>query len=243
MGGLIDWNAIEDRTREVDGNSHWDSPADIIASSAQCFLLDKWDNQPNRVEVWVEKDALEGVVGKVSRRLDVQFFSCRGFASATSLWEAGQRLKEYAEADQRPVILHLGDHDPSGIDMSRDLEERVSLFMDDYGGDLEFVRIALNRDQIDEYNPPPNPAKQTDSRYRGYVDEHGEECWELDALDPSVIDALIQKHVLSYRDDDLFEDREAEEAKHRERLGVAAKHWENGLAKHIDKLAQKKKGK
>src|SRR5258706_12213234 len=122
---------MEARPREVDGTSQWSTTADIIDSAARSFKIDKWADQTYRVEIWVEKDALEGVVGKAARDLDVQFFSCRGYASATSIWDAGQRLKKYAEADQEPVILHLGDHDPSGIDMSRDIEERVKLFMDD----------------------------------------------------------------------------------------------------------------
>lgn len=240
LAGLIDWTAIEDRTREIDGNNHWDSPSAIVRGCSQQFMLDKWEGQEYRVEVWVEKDALEGVVGKAAKALDVQFFSCRGYASMTSLWEAGQRLKGYAEAGQTPVIIHLGDHDPSGIDMSRDIQDRVSLFMDDYGGDLEFVRLALNRDQVDEYEPPPNPAKVTDSRYADYSSKHGEECWELDALEPSVIDGLIQAAVLQYRDEEKFDELAGAEAEHRRDLGLVAEHWSNGIATTLKKYKAKK---
>lgn len=226
MAGLVDWTAIEDRTRNVDGNSHWETPADIIDACAQSFAIDKWTDQPYRIEVWVEKDALEGIAAKAARRLDVQYFSCRGYASATSLWDAGQRFKVYAQAGQTPVILHLGDHDPSGIDMSRDIETRVSTFMDGYGHKLEFKRIALNFDQVETYNPPPNPAKVTDARFRGYQDLHGDECWELDALEPSVLDALIEENVLAYRNDNRFKAKVAEENVHRKRLRTTATYWE-----------------
>lgn len=236
MAGLIDWTAIEDRTREVDGNNHWDHPSSIIKACGEQFMLDKWEGQQYRVEVWVEKDALEGVVGKASRAMDVQFFSCRGYASMTSLWEAGQRLKGYAEAGQTPVIIHLGDHDPSGIDMSRDIQERVALFMDEYSDDLQFQRLALNRDQIDEYNPPPNPAKVTDSRYSGYSAEHGDECWELDALEPSVIDDMIRAAIRQYRDDEQFEALADQEQFHRHDITLVAEHWNNGVAKALKKI-------
>lgn len=229
LAGLIDWTAIEDRTRNVDGNTHWESPADIVSACANQFMLDKWTEQEHRVEVWVEKDALEGVVGKAARACDVQFFSCRGYASMTSLWDAGQRLKQYAKAGQRPVIIHLGDHDPSGIDMSRDIEERVSLFMDSYGKMLKFERLALNRDRVDEYSPPPNPAKVTDSRYKDYSAKHGEECWELDALEPSVLDDLIQQRILSYRDAAAYSKREKEEKVHRKNLKLVASNWGDEL--------------
>lgn len=160
LAGLVDWSSIEDRTRNVDGNSHWGSPVEIIKSCAAQFQIDKWTDQTHRVEVWVEKDALEGIVSKVAKELDVQFFSCRGYASMTSIWDAGQRLKKWAsQYGQTPVIIHLGDHDPSGIDMSRDIGERVRMFMDNEGDSLVFDRIALNMPQVKQYTPPPNPAK------------------------------------------------------------------------------------
>lgn len=234
LAGLIDWTAIEDRTRNLDGNTHWISPASIVAACSHQFMLDKWVGQEYRVEVWVEKDALEGLVGKAARSCDVDFFSCRGYASMTSIWDAGQRLKRYARDGQRPVILHLGDHDPSGIDMSRDIEDRVTMFMDEYSGDLIFKRIALTWAQIQTHNPPPNPAKHTDSRYKSYSDAHGDECWELDALDPSVIDSLITNEVLAFRDESLFQEQEEREQEHRDDLTAVSSKWDT-IVKHARK--------
>lgn len=235
--GIIDWELMEDKTREIDGNAHWSSPADIIEDSALAFRLDKWWNQPNRVEVWVEKDAQEAVVAKAARRLDLQFFSCRGYCSATSFWQAGQRLAEYVEAGQRPVILHLGDFDPSGLDMTRDIEERVRLFMGDAGGDLTVERIALTMPQIKQYKPPPNPAKVTDARYANYKAEHGAKCWELDALEPAVVDQLIEVAALAFRDDELFEEAAEEEAVGRKRLKTTSANWSK-LQKTLEKMEQ-----
>ena len=112
--------------------------------------------------------------------------------SQSEQWRAGRRLARYVAKGQRPIVFHLGDHDPSGIDMTRDNGERLSMFA---GVPMQVVRLALNRDQVDRYHAPPNPAKVTDSRYAAYQREHGEESWELDALDPEVIQELISSAV------------------------------------------------
>ncbi|MGL6200581.1 MAG: hypothetical protein ACRC3H_16750 [Lachnospiraceae bacterium] len=121
------------------------------------------------------------------------------------------------------MVIHLGDHDPSGIDMSRDIQERNVLF-DNLN--LEFHRIALNKDQIDLYNPPPNPTKLTDSRASGYISHHGYECWELDALEPRVLTDLIQGEVLKYRDDAIYQKVKKQEEEERGILESAARHWD-----------------
>lgn len=204
ISGLIDWNAIVDRTRSLKHNSHWDSPADIISSASGQFAVDKWEGQEYYVEVWVEKEALAGIVGSVCSKIDVSYFSCRGYVSQSEMWTAAQRL---IKDDRQSVILHLGDHDPSGKDMSRDIVDRLEMF----GADVIFERIALNYDQIRLYSPPPNPTKVTDSRCHNYMREFGSECWELDALKPEVIERLINSKVDEYLDKDLYSERKSEE--------------------------------
>lgn len=200
LAGLIDWYAITDRTRNLRGNGHWDNPADVIKSAKYSYLLDKWENQPNYVEVWVEKDALVDVIGQACRPLDVPYFSCRGYTSQSEMWGAARRFIRQEDREQR-VIIHLGDHDPSGIDMTRDIQERLWMF----GADVYVKRVALTMDQIRMYNPPPNPAKITDSRASKYIEEYGNESWELDALEPSVITELIRNEITKYRDEDIYQ--------------------------------------
>ncbi|MCG7410591.1 hypothetical protein MH117_24650 [Paenibacillus sp. ACRRX] len=127
IAGLIDWMAIEDRTRNLRGNSHWDTPGDIINSAAYSFAYDKWEGQEKYVEVWVEKDALVGIVGQICNKLDVPYFSCRGYVSQSEMWMAARRLRRMS-SDKQTVIIHLGDHDPSGVDMSRDIVDRLGIF-------------------------------------------------------------------------------------------------------------------
>jgi len=220
LAGLIDWSYITDRTRNLRQNAHWDSPEDIIKACAGQFQYDKWAEQSDYVEVWVEKDALVGVLEVACKPIDVPFFSCRGYTSQSEMWAAAMRLLSKVNAGKDIHVIHLGDHDPSGIDMSRDIEERIRLFINHHSARAlgEFVsRIALNMDQVEQYNPPPNPAKLTDSRCAGYIERFGDESWELDALEPSVLNTLITSTVSEYRDIDLWD-----EAVERENLSKAA---------------------
>jgi len=207
MAGLVDWEAIEDRTRSLRKNSHWDSPAELIHAAAKGYKIDKWEGQENRMEVWIEKDALLGVIEDVCVRNDVPYFSCRGYTSASEMWVAGQRLEGYCVSEQVPLILHLGDHDPSGTDMTRDIFSRLEVFM----GGARVKRIALNMDQIQQFNPPPNPTKLTDSRARGYIREFGDQSWELDAMEPTYLSGLIQDQIDGYRNQDKWDEKMEEE--------------------------------
>ncbi|MCK9281506.1 MAG: hypothetical protein M0P71_12850 [Melioribacteraceae bacterium] len=200
LAGLIDWNVIVDRTRNVKSNSHWSSPSEIIESAALQYQINKRSTQNYYIEIWIEKDALSGVISEVCLNNDIPYFSCRGYTSQSEMWAAARRIEnEQKEA----IIIHLGDHDPSGIDMSRDITDRIRLFVgDDFPFDIR--RIALNYDQIKKYNPPPNPAKSTDSRFHSYYKKYGKESWELDALEPSVIVNLIQKEIDSLTDAETY---------------------------------------
>ncbi|WP_330438791.1 hypothetical protein OHB44_27870 [Micromonospora sp. NBC_00821] len=254
MAGLLDWSYIVDRTRNLARNSHWDNPADIMRGAAQGYAIDKWADQPRRVEIWVEKEALAGIVGQVATELDVPYFSCRGYVSQSELWRAGRRIGRHMAAGRQAVtVLHLGDHDPSGIDMTRDIRERLELFIgEDWGQHrlveldytnadddlppLEVRRIALNFDQVRRYNPPPNPAKETDSRAGSYKQLYGSQSWELDALEPATLADLIRTHVEGIRDDDLYAAQEATEAEHRELLVAASDRWQD-VAAFLDGVA------
>lgn len=109
--------------------------------------------------------------------------------------------------------------------MSRDIEERVAQFMDGHGTELIFQRIALNMDQVQRYRPPPNPAKVTDSRFKAYQIEHGDESWELDALKPKMLHDLIVSKIREYRDDKAFKSRQSIERTNKSELERASNQW------------------
>lgn len=208
LAGLISWSAIEDRGRDLKGVHFYESPADAIKEAREGYNRDLWANQQWRPEVWVEKAALEGVIQTICNHLRVDFFATRGYNSQSEQWRAGQRFARYIQRGQRPIVFHLGDHDPEGIDMTRDNRDRLSMFA---GVPIQVVRLALNMEQIERYGPPPNFVKPQSSRAAGYRAEYGDECWELDALEPTVLRDLISDAVLKIRDPKLWDDALAEE--------------------------------
>ncbi len=223
LAGLIDWDAIEDRTRNLRSSSHWSSPRSIVRACADQFAVDLWATQDNYVECWIEKDALVGVIEGICTELDVPHFACRGYTSQSEMWGAAQRLIEREKAGKTTTIIHLGDHDPSGIDMTRDIQDRLELF----GSTAVIHRIALNFDQVENYSPPPNPAKTTDSRYQSYADKYGEESWELDALEPRTIVDLIRNEIEAHIDQDAWEEALARQQTGRDQLGRVSRRWDN----------------
>lgn len=223
LAGLLDWDIIKDRGREVVSNSHWNTPNEILDACARQFRVDLWEGQPNHVMVMVEKQALEGVLVPVCRDLDVRFIANKGYSSSTTLYELGQDLARYADAGQYPYILYLGDHDPSGIDMTRDVAERLRLFS---GGEVSVERLALNMDQVEQYQPPENPAKTTDSRFGAYIRRFGESSWELDALEPSVLAELVRGQILVLRDELIYDQAQQKQIAMRRDLSRMAAEYE-----------------
>jgi hypothetical protein len=221
LAGLIDWNAIEDRTRSIKSNYHNTDPGDAVNDSLDCFCLNKWIDQPYRIEVWIEKEALTGVISKICTSLDIPFFACKGYTSQSEMWRAGRRLCYYESQGQSTLIIHLGDHDPSGIDMTRDISDRLELFE----STVTVKRIALNYDQVEMYDPPPNPAKLTDSRAKDYISNYGKSSWELDALEPRVIRALIKDTVNEFTDHKLMKKTIKKETEYKKTLENVVKNW------------------
>lgn len=228
MAGFLDWLAIEDRTRNVHKQPGWDSPAEILAAVADQYKKRKTKDQPYHIEVWIEKDALTGVIEPICDELEVDYFACRGYSSQSEQWRAGQRFAlAYRNRRQKTVVLHLGDHDPSGIDMTRDNLDRLNLFVAKHvHSDVIVERLALNMAQVEQYDPPPNPAKLTDSRSTDYIDRFGESSWELDALDPPVIAQLIRDAVGRYRDQKKWDKHAQKEIVQRNLLSKLTRDWD-----------------
>jgi hypothetical protein len=222
-GGLIDWDAIEDRTREVHTHSCWDDPSDIIRSAAHSYREDLWSGQLYRPEVWIEKNALIGVIEAVCREFRVPYFATIGNNSQTLQYEAGKRFEGYVDQGLIPVVLHLADHDPNGIDMTRDVRERLALYT---RTDVEVQRLALTMQQVAQYNPPENFAKEADTRFDAYVRQFGtNKCWELDALDPTVIGDLIRSEIEGLIQPRPWQEAHRREARGRRLLDSVATNW------------------
>lgn len=240
LAGALDWDSLVDRGRTTITVSHWSDPASIVDAAARSYRIDLWEDQPFHVEVMVEKQALEGVLVPVCQRLDCPFTSNKGYSSSSAMYETGKRLEGKIDEGKRVVIIYLGDHDPSGIDMTRDVDDRLMLFsgvgywsedekkvlrydgMEDH---FKVVRVALNMDQVRIYSPPPNPAKMTDSRASGYVQRFGRQSWELDALDPETLAQIVSDEVEQYIDFDLWESRKERLSAEREALAAMSRKY------------------
>lgn len=224
LAGLIDWSYIVDRTRNVYRTDGADtSPADATRATADGYARELWRDQPNHVEVWVEKEALAGVVQRAASATGVHYFSCRGYVSQSEMYSAGRRFRAHSRDGKHCYVIHLGDHDPSGIDMTRDIRERLEMFAG--AGAPEVRRIALNMDQVEQYDPPPNFAKVTDARFEGYQATYGDESWELDALDPATLNDLITAEVMGLRDEDLWAEAVARQETERRQLQLVSDNW------------------
>jgi hypothetical protein len=224
LAGKIAFDSMEDRGRDCAVTYVQDDLDEVLHGIEHQFAENYWADQDTYIEVWVEKDALSGVIQRPCRKFRVSYMACKGYMSGSALWEAGNRFKEAADRGKDCVLIHLGDHDPSGIDMTRDNQSRLSMFV---GENVDIRRIGLNMDQIKRYNPPPNPTKVTDSRAQDYIDRFGYTCWELDALSPAVISALIEAEIVRYIDKDIWNTTLARERENKE---VIAKIGQNARA-------------
>lgn len=192
--GLVDWGAIEDRIRQPHKHSEFADLESLGNAALSSYRLDRWESQSEFVELWVEKGALAGVLQPLADEWHVTLMVNRGYSSASAMFEAAERFKA---RDQHGIVLYLGDHDPSGEDMVRDIGKRFDLF----GADVEVIKVALTMEQVRHYNPPPNPAKTSDSRFDKYAAQHGNESWEVDALPPDVLGAMIRDAMRGHVDE------------------------------------------
>lgn len=163
---------------------------------------------------------------RICRELDVPFNANKGYSSTSALYEAGKRISHETRGGNRPIwLFYLGDHDPSGLDMTRDIEDRLGLFTYEYDK-LHVVRLALNYDQVEAWGPPENPAKETDSRYPAYVGKFGESSWELDSVDPKTLASLVREAVTKLIDPGPWEETVEREDRMREDLRKYAEQYE-----------------
>lgn len=200
IAGLVDWDFIEDRVRRPRQSAHWDDIPDLVNSAVASYRRNRWEDQEKFCEVWVEKDALSGVLLPITEKFHVTLMVNRGYSSATAMHDAAIRLRRQEHLGKKVTILYIGDHDPSGEDMVRDIRGRLKIFL----CNATIKKIALSMAQIKKYQPPPNPAKMSDPRAEDYVSKHGESSWEVDALRPDVLNKLLTSEIMKIIDIDKY---------------------------------------
>lgn len=220
MGGIVDWSAIEDRLRRPEKPTSFKSPEQILDAAIFQYELPRMEGQRNYIEVWVEKDALSGVLSRVTEQYHIPILVNRGYSSVSAMFDSYMRFKANLSKHDEIIILYLGDFDPSGQDMIRDITERIEEFAElhyDYFP-LTIIPIALTKKQINEYNPPPNPAKISDPRANAFIAEHGFASWEVDALPPNVLHRLLDGAIKEHIDFDMYKGVVEREDDDKERL-------------------------
>jgi hypothetical protein len=200
--GLIPWGWIVDETRAPERTAAWDNLSDYGQAIVRSYRKDFWRHQIDLVEVWSEKGTVRGVLAPVLEEFAVTFSVKHGFDSATSI----NNIADQTYDRDRPLIaLYVGDWDPSGLCMSeKDLPERMAR----YGASVRLQRIALtDADVHDSYLPSSFQAdtKSKDPRHRWFVENYGNECWELDALPPPILRARVREAIIAHIDMDAWE--------------------------------------
>ncbi len=210
LAGLIDWRAIEDRLRQPRMAGEWDDPADALDALVRVYRLPRWKDQDQHVELWVEKEALAGVLEPITIERHIILMVNRGYSSQSAMFDTMERLEDARADGKECTILYLGDLDPSGEDMVRDIDDRLN---DVFQTNVRVIKLGITREQVDAFQPPPNPAKMSDSRAARFVAEHGYESYEVDALPPEELDRIVNKAVDRLEDRDVMDTVKAQEKK------------------------------
>jgi hypothetical protein len=205
--GNVDPAKFEDRRRYTEGGyTGYLNIDDFLKIKKEEFLYSwqhyqrkPWQGQKDYVEIWVEKDALASQLIEVADQFGVLVAVTSGYSSYTFLQDAVVRITDAVDQGRHPSLLCFCDFDPSGEDMVRDLGARLERYGIDDATDI-IHKVALTREQIDEYQLPPNPTKITDGRRGKFIAEHGDECVELDALDPPVLQSLVRRSITRHID-------------------------------------------
>jgi len=200
--GDVPVNCLEDRSRRVLGKGdvgygsaeeYLKSRLETLQDSWRGFTMPMWEDQPRNVLISLEKDALSRLVSRIANAYSVRTFPTRGYPSFSYVQEMSRGITA-KQGGKQTVVLYFGDFDPSGVDIERDLTERL----EKYGArDFEVRRVALTMDQIKQYSLPPMPVKRSDARADSFLAEHGDRAVELDALDPNVFQSVVEGSIKS----------------------------------------------
>jgi hypothetical protein len=193
--GLIPYSWIVDGTRKWDKPGSWSGLADYAEAVAESYRKNLWDRQTDYIEIFVEKDAMSGIVRPVTREYDIKLNPIRGFASETFLWSIAEEWKEI----EKPInVYYLGDHDPAGLKIEADLRRRLENFC---GFRVHWERLAITeKDFESDLLGFPVKRGSAAANWQPYVDRFGDRCVEVDALPATVVRDRVRQAIESHID-------------------------------------------
>jgi hypothetical protein len=188
--GQIPFEWITDHTRLTRKPASFTGVEQCLTNTASLYRRNLWVSMPVHVEIWVEKDALAGVMVEETEVYDVPLMAARGYSSLSFLYTSAKAI---AARNKPAHIYHFGDLDPSGVDAARDIEAKLRRYAP--GAEIHFERPAVTRKQAEEWNLPSRPTKQTDTRAKKWTGT----SVELDAIPAAQLRELvrdcIERHV------------------------------------------------
>jgi hypothetical protein len=184
--GMVPWGWIADHTRWMRKPRSYASLEQALAETAQLYRRNVWREQDAYVEVWLEKDALAGVLCPITDQWDVPLMVSRWYSSLTYLYEAAQAIRQQGKPAH---IYYLGDWDPSGIDIPRNIEAQLRTLSG--GADITFSRLAVQPWQVDAWQLPTRPTKASDSRSKAFTGD----SVEVDAIPPERLRAMVGESI------------------------------------------------
>jgi hypothetical protein len=199
-----DW--LADNTRWQRKPRTFGSVKEGLEDTARFYRKALWADADSYVEVWLEKDALAGVVDPITNSYDVPLMVARGYASLSFLHSAAEYI---GYLDVPAYIYHCGDFDPSGVNAAEKIEETLRELAPN--AEIIFERNAVTPEQIEAWNLPTRPTKTTDSRARGF----GDISVELDAVEPDRLRSLVEQAIEQHLSADQFEILKVAEASER----------------------------
>jgi hypothetical protein len=225
--GDIPWEWIVDETRSLERTSTWADPAEYVRAVARSYRRDFWNQQPHRVEVWSEKGTIRGVIAPVLDEYAVGFRVMHGFGSATAAHDVAE------DCDGRDLnVLYVGDFDPSGLYMS---EEDLPNRFDKYGGEHVIVfRIAITPAQVGGLTSFPAADKKKDTRHKWFVANHGDRCWELDAMDPRDLRDCVEREIKKLIEPEAWERCEVVNKAEQESLRHVLDQWKREVKRAFE---------
>jgi hypothetical protein len=215
--GILPYQWLADNTRWMRKSPSYDDIGEFLQYSRDAYRRSIWNNQDAYVEVWLEKDALAGVLIDITNPYDVPLMVTRGYSSATYAYEAACEIVARQEAGKVPYIYYFGDYDPSGLDIPRDLLNKLQ----SHGAFPTFEIVAVQKDQIAAWRLPTRPTKRSDSRAKGWEGE----SVELDAIPANQLRVLCQDVIQQHIDPRLLHETQRVERLERESLAAVVANF------------------